>query len=473
MVFRDDNPVREIDNELKVFRKLFKNASEDRSYLIINQAGMISQHIVEYEARLKQKITHNIYNYSFEDFLDECEFFKGPIRDYVLILRDFRNNVPPTDFGKEFGEQFLSFIESFHNFLLLYRNYSFSRPEDSKFGNFRELHRTALFLKRQIENIKENDGKSEINVKPQQNYEDAINEMNHLLKSMLKKQDAHYKVSLDTNQKVNQILEELKKINKDFNDFRELIEDSLEKELPEEEYEKIISKFSNKCVKKIRSSIENEVLTSYECEQIKKDLVETLGKSAWKKLNRQSKRFLITSKITFYSLHELGDEIDYSGVCLLVTKALEVELTKRFYKGFYQYLKENNIPLIEYHTSLVKDDGNGKLTTLPEMNWTLGSIPYILCYKKHHDSNINEKNVYILTEYSKEKLFTESYSDEEIKNILKKYGKEIKDITYRYRNPAAHTNELQCRQAKKCLDYVIDVNHFLKTMLDSFDKEDI
>lgn len=99
-------------------------------------------------------------------------------------------------------------------------------------------------------------------------------------------------------------------------------------------------------------------------------------------------------------------------------------------------------------------------------------MPYILCHKKHYDSEIHEKNVSILIEYSKAKLFTDSHSDEEIKKTLKKYGKEIKNITYSYRNPAAHTNELQCRQAKKCLDYVIDVKHFLKTMLDSFDKED-
>ena len=42
-----------------------------------------------------------------------------------------------------------------------------------------------------------------------------------------------------------------------------------------------------------------------------------------------------------------------------------------------------------------------------------------------------------------------------LKKTLRKYGKEIKDINYSYRNPTAHTDELQCRQAKKCLDYVL------------------
>lgn len=472
MVFRDDNPVREIDNELKVFRKLFKNTTEDRNYLIINQASMISQHIVEYEARRNKKITHNIYNSSFEDFLDECEFIRGPLREYVLTLRDFRNNnVIPTEFGKEYDEQLLSFIDSFHIFLFLYRNYYSASKEDSKYGYFRELHDTVLFLEKIIDDMNKYGGEFVFN-RSQKDDAAKLDEAIQLLKEMKSNQEDHMDISRDTNRKVNQILVEFRKINEDFKDFRDLIEDSLKNELPEEEYEKIISKFSDKCVKKIRSSIEEDVIGSNDCEKMKEELIGTLGKSAWKKLSRQSKRFLITSKITFNSLCKLDDDMDYSGVCLLITKALEVELTKRFYKGFNKYLEDNNIPLEEHHTSLVKENYEGNLVIVPDYDITLGSMPYILCYKKDCDSEIHEKNVSILIEYSKAKLFTDYHTDEEIKKTLKKYGNEIKEITYRYRNPAAHTNELGCRKAKKCLDYVIDVKHFLKTMLDSFDRED-
>ena len=472
MVFREDNPVREIDTELKIFRKLFENNAEDRNYLLINQAGMISQHIVEYEARLKRKIAHNIYNSRFEDFLDECDFIRGPLRDYVLILRDFRdNNFIPTTFGKEFDEQLLSFIESFHIFLSVYRNYSHSRPTDLRYGNFHELNYTVNFLEEQIEKISKNDGKYGFNRMTQHGESTQIVEATKMLEIMMERQEYHIGVSEDTNKKVIQILAELKQLDSDFNDFRDLIEDSLKKELSEEQFEKIISKFSEKCVKRIRSSIEEDILNSNDCQLMKEELIKTLGESAWKKLSRQSKRFLITSKITFNTLSDLEDIIDYSGVCLLVTKALEVELIKRFYKGFYKYLEDNNKSFEEYHTSLVENDDKGNLERLPEYKMTLGGIPYILCSKKHSNPKIHEKNVSILIEYSKDKLFTDMHSDEEIRETLRKYGKKIKDITYKYRNPAAHINELQCRDAKKCLDLVIDVEHFLKTMLDSFDKE--
>lgn len=466
-MFRGDNPVIEIDNELKVFRNLFDNPNEERNYLIINQAGRISQHIVEYEARLKQRINHNIYNSSFEEFLDECEFIKGPLREYVLILRELtENNEVPAELGDESDEQLLSFSKSFHIFLFLYRNYQATRPDDTKYGSFRELHTTVKFLEKVIEKIS-NEGKY---VSPQ-NDESKMDLAIQLIKEVKKDQNYHIGLSEDTNRKVGLILEKLEYLNNEFEDYRDLIEDSLKKELPEEEYEKIISKFSDKCVKKIRSSIEEDVLGSNDCKKMKEELIGTLGKSAWKKLSRQSKRFLITSKITFNSLHKLGDDIDYSGVCLLVTKALEVELTKRFYKGFNKYIEDNNIPLEKHHTSLVEEDDDENLQIVPDYKITLGSMRYILCHKKHYDPEIHEKNLSILTEYSKAKLFTDSHTDEEIKKTLRKYGKEIKNITYSYRNPAAHTDELQCRQAKKCLDYVIDVKHFLKTMLDSFDKE--
>ena len=466
-MFRGDNPVIEIDNELKVFRNLFDNPNNERNYLIINQAGMISQHIVEYEARLKQRINHNIYNSSFEEFLDECEFIKGPLREYVLILRELiENNEVPAELGDKSDEQLLSFSESFHIFLLLYRNYQASRPKDKKYGSFRELHTTVKFLEGVNEEIS-NEGKY---VSPQ-NDGSKIDFAIQLIKEVKKDQNYHIGISKDTNSKVTQILEKLEYLNNEFEDYRDLIEDSLKNELSEEQYEKIISKFSEKCVKKIRSSIEEDVLGSNDCKKMKEELIGTLGKSAWKKLSRQSKRFLITSKITFNSLRQLEDDMDYSGVCLLVTKALEVELTKRFYKGFNKYIEDNNIPLEEHHTSLVEENYEGNFEIVPDYDITLGSMPYILCYKKHYDSEIHEKNVSILIEYSKAKLFTDSHSDEEIKKTLRKYGKEIKNITYSYRNPAAHTNELGCRKAKKCLDYVIDVKHFLKTMLDSFDKE--
>lgn len=70
-------------------------------------------------------------------------------------------------------------------------------------------------------------------------------------------------------------------------------------------------------------------------------LVEArMGEEAWKKLTDESKRFLITAKFMFEENVILGDSVDYSSICLLASKAIEVELAKRFVKSYCKYLEE-------------------------------------------------------------------------------------------------------------------------------------
>ena len=190
------------------------------------------------------------------------------------------------------------------------------------------------------------------------------------------------------------------------------------------------------------------------------------------KLQDNTKTFLTTSKITFKTLNELGDVIDYSGVCLLVTKALEVELTLRFYKRFINYLNKNYKKKYEYyHTSLLNQNPHTKdYYVKKRKHWSLGGIPYLLCFIEHKNPEIHEKNVSALIEYSKDNLFKE-LDNSTIKETLYEYGSNVYDITKKYRNPAAHTDELQKVNAEECFNYVLDVEQVLKVMLDSFDKE--
>lgn len=268
---------------------------------------------------------------------------------------------------------------------------------------------------------------------------------------------------------INKLGEQLEQLNEDIADYKHDVSELLNNNDSNYEEEKILSDFTNNCVKKIRSSLEDKIVGTHHYATEERILIDTFDKPAWEKLSRQSKTFLTTAKVTFNSLEPLGDNVDYSGVCLLVTKALEVELTKRFFKGFYAYLEKNEMPFEEYHTSLLEYK-NGELLKKPKDHQSLGNIPYLLCYSKHKIPEIHEKNVSILIEYAKENLF-EDLSDEEIRETLRKYGKDIKNITFKYRNRAAHVDEIDRTKAKECFDFIIDVQQFLKTMLDSFDKE--
>ena len=60
------------------------------------------------------------------------------------------------------------------------------------------------------------------------------------------------------------------------------------------------------------------------------DLDNFTGKAISRKMEAASQTFLVSAKVMYSHLIELDDVIDYSGVCVLVTKALEMEIKKRF-----------------------------------------------------------------------------------------------------------------------------------------------
>ena len=100
----------------------------------------------------------------------------------------------------------------------------------------------------------------------------------------------------------------------------------------------------------------------------------------------------------------------------------------------------------------------------------MGSIAYVLCYREdgYCSSNQRQTNERRLLEYCQEHIFSE-YPPSEIKRLLNEYASKIEEIRVKYRNPSAHRNRIQRKDAKECMDLIIDVEKLLKKMLDSFD----
>lgn len=191
-----------------------------------------------------------------------------------------------------------------------------------------------------------------------------------------------------------------------------------------------------------------------------------------KKLTLASRNYLVSSKVT-YNYYLNIETLDYSGVCLLITKALEVEMSERFYKEFVAFLKTRYTDswkrhLDDFPTTLIKTI-NGNKVLKSAKDFTLGSVSYVLC--ANEDRNATEEqlrnNEKRLIEFAKEKLMPDK-SDEEILSTLKMYGEKVADITEEYRNKAAHTNELGRLDAETCFKIVLDTEQLLKVMLDSF-----
>ena len=305
----------------------------------------------------------------------------------------------------------------------------------------------------------------------QSNMNDTLNDTNETAHDIKD-------TAIDTNETVHDIKEEIKQlsiqleeIHKDYKKDQQETRRKLDNALSDAEIDKIMSNHTNKCIKKIGTCIK-ETFGNYKFEEEEKELCNLLKKENWNKLENESKKFLITSKITYKSLNKLPDDImDYSGVCLLVTKALEVELTKRFCKWFLDYLKGKDYS--EYHSSLLNTNNRtGDKYKIKPKNCTLGTITYILGFGGSDNPNEEyEKNFSISIVYSKNRLFKNfSANDEKIRKTLIKYGSYVDKIRLDYRNPAAHTGLLNQTKAEECFEYVLELQKVLKEMLESFDE---
>ena len=202
-------------------------------------------------------------------------------------------------------------------------------------------------------------------------------------------------------------------------------------------------------------------------------LIETFGESAWNKMDASSQNFLITSKVTFEKYTGMANIVDFSGVCLLVTSALETELTKRFCTNFVAFLKEKyQKDYSRFPPALLDRYSENHPKPTKAKHFEIGSTLCILdpC---RPDRKYTERQQTItqqeVLDYAKKKLMT-GVPENKILPTFKEYAEIINEIRLKYRNKAAHTDALTRTDAKSCFDLVIDVTKFLKRMLDSFDE---
>lgn len=267
--------------------------------------------------------------------------------------------------------------------------------------------------------------------------------------------------------KIDNMTTILENIVQQINSYQTLVQNQIDLAVTEDEIERIVQAYTNTCVDKIVGEIDSKYsTTTYETEEEK--LIVSLGDAAWKKLSEESQKFLVSAKVTYNYLVNIKTAIDYSGVCLLVTKALEVEMKKRFYTDYVAYLKNTYPGRSNYNkfpTALLNQNGQ----PIRAKDFTLGKVAFTLCakFRKNASKEEKEHDRNILIEFSKCTLFI-GKSNDEILDMLESFGEDIAEITNEYRNKAAHTNELKRVNAELCFNLVLDVEKLLKRMLDSF-----
>ncbi len=268
--------------------------------------------------------------------------------------------------------------------------------------------------------------------------------------------------------KIDLIADKLNEISKQISVCQSLLSRQIDMAVNEQEVDRILCAYADEITRKIVNEINNNTAQQeYDAEKMKLQL--SVGENVWNKLNPVSQDFLVTAKVTYNKLITMRETIDYSGVCLLVTKAIELEMSTRFYREYLEYLREKypgKAGYTLYPTALL--DRYGK--PIKANKFTLGSIAYILCYSQAEDISPNqvENNHEKLIEYVSTCLM-KGKDKEEIENHLELIAEGVESIRKDYRNPSAHINQLQRINAQQCFELVIDVEKLLKQFLIVFD----
>lgn len=323
------------------------------------------------------------------------------------------------------------------------------------------------FLNEEIERLKEElIVKEEIHQKQLQELKDKNDEILKRLDETGKQFEICIKIIKEIDNRGKRIENKIDNITNQITTIQSITERQINNAKSNEEIERIIETYIDLCIDNIMNHFiifkENQ---NYQIEKTK--LIYSIGEEGWNKLCEKSKTFLITSKVMYNHLITMDDIIDYSGICVLVTKALEVEIHKRFFTDFLEYLNENyGNDYYKYPTALLYQ----KRKPLLSEKFTMGQIAFVLCYIENWNDSDEEKinNKSKLMEYCKEHIFSQ-YNEDEIEELLTKYASSIEEIRKKYRNPSAHTNEIKRVDAEECFNLVLDIEKLLKKMLDSFD----
>lgn len=488
---KTEENIENINNYVKILKKYIELVSEE------NYTGAVTEGYHVCNLMLELFLTNNGYrtnkgfvvqegkNIPIITFCTEDKLFPEECREFLKTIENYKNNrlklIKSYDLALSFLKCLGYFMIWFNSFYS--ERYSIDKPfeieecclEISKLAGSDDQiifkHKTSP-TKKQKSEIENNNGLM-INFPNSMNSSDlekALAELTNNLKDHISKElsNATETIKKDTETIIttlDDIKKEIKNISLKITDYQSLISRQIKNFDDDKQKDLLIAAFADECAERIiRETDSFREEDSYNHE--KTELNNLLGEDAWAKLSDESKKYLISSKLMFNNLKDIGEVLDYSGVCILITKTLELELYKRFYDHFFKYLnRKYNRSYKNYPTGLLYKNRE----PLNPDKFNLGTVAYIFCLKTDYtiDYYQERNNEEKLIEFCEADLFEENETSE-IKGLIKEFGNEIERIRENYRNPSAHRNHITEDDAEDCLNIVLYDEMLLKKMLDSF-----
>ena len=339
--------------------------------------------------------------------------------------------------------------------------YYLSNRQFAKDFNASFVEERSRFEKNKVLSVQEN------NIEKKEQNNDVI----AAIEELAKKVDANHSETtkkLDALQSdIKEILNIVNQINDTTQSYKEILQTYYELHSEEDTEAEI---FTSKIISKLMSEISKHLPKINNNDQYNsaKKLVEIRLSNVLDKMDEESKKFLITAKFLFLQNIDLENSIDYSSICLLSSKAFEVELSKRLVSNYKDFLDRKGIQFEKWPSSMLLTCKKGNeiiKEKLPLANFSLGSCPYIMGILGKPDEKDYNQRLFI--QFCKESLMS-GKSQEEIESNIKKVDNYVRYVKENFRNPAAHKQTMTISDATNCLDYILEVEKVLRDTLDFF-----
>lgn len=391
---------------------------------------------------------YNLFRDVIKQFYNEVwPAFKNEMlvttNDFILIstLIDSFNEVFTRKEDKEFYEKVKSEIKYI---------------DISNFNNRENFKETMAYLISEVEKIKRDSAANNIdNIKSGKLLNDVISDM------QIFKQETNDRLSIveteikDIKSILHNSLGKIAELQETIGQLSEFVVNDFDK--LENFYKSLFNKFI--------LTLEEVVRSSYTAANEHLDIiVSSISSDCWERLNEDSKKMLVTSLVVYNNIAAYNNQLDYSSVCITAVKALEIELCRRFFIGYKEFLNRIKGDYDSWPSSMID-----KKTKMPlnDDDFTLGKLAYITGYYKQKNIKNEEYsyNISSFKEYLNSELI-ENNNEFDVDNYIKKLNEDVIKVKDNFRNPAAHKDLLNRTEAKRCLDFLIFVYHLMELIIE-------
>lgn len=192
--------------------------------------------------------------------------------------------------------------------------------------------------------------------------------------------------------------------------------------------------------------------------QKKNEFLSQVFMNDYLKLSDESRNFLITALMIFDRFKD-QDKCDFSSICILISKSVELEVKNRYFYRFLDYLGDTRGNCYsKWPESMLQQYGSPKSICM------MGDFRFIMGMNngKNHTSN---QAVFISFLKERRILIGDFNTDQKIIELLTEQNAIIENIRLNYRNPAAHTEYFDMDTAKTCIGQVLTEDRYLIRLL--------